>query len=82
MENIKINNSEINFNDSIFVNFKSKGHLIGHIGIGVGEGILAGCLFYGGIAISGPLGWGVAILIHVVTALGTLIYDKTHIKKN
>ena len=78
MENIK----KINFNDSVFINFISKGHLIGHIGIGVTEGIVAGILYFASIAVSGPVGWGIAIGIHAFTALSTFIYDKTHKNKN
>ena len=80
-QKIKISNSEINFNDSVLKHFYSKGHFLGHVGVGIAEGIGVAGLIYAGAVITGPIGWGVAIGIHFVIALGTLIYDKSKEKK-
>ena len=76
-DNIKINNNSLNFNDSIYKNFFSKKHLFSHVGVAAAEGIGIAGLIYAGAAFTGPVGWGVAIGIHVVMSLGFLLYDKT-----
>ena len=80
-EKIIINNPKINFNDSVFKNFYSKGHLLGHVGTAVAEGIGIAGLLYAGAAVTGPVGWGITIGIHVVIALGNYVYNKKKKKK-
>ncbi len=70
------NNLDIKIDDTVFKNFKSKGHLFTHFGILATEVIVRVCT-----APFGPIGWGIAIGIHGVFAVGTALYDKIN-KKN
>ena len=63
------------------IKFKSKGHILGHVGVAVAEGVGVAGLLYIGAAVNGPIGWGVAIGIHIGIALCTFIYDKRKEKK-
>ncbi len=77
---MQLNNStNINFDDSIYKNFFSTGHLLTHIGITLAEagaGAIGVILF----GISGPIGWIVAIAIHGFVAGYNYTKDKS--KKN
>ena len=72
-EKIKLKNPKIKFNDYVYKNFYSKGHLLCHVGIAVTESIGIG-LLYVCTAVSGLR---IAIGIHVVIAFSIIVYDKS-----
>ncbi len=54
---IKLDNPIINFNDSVFKNFYSKGHLLVHVGIAVTERIGIGFLYLVLLFLDGNCNW-------------------------
>ena len=70
---IKLKNPKIKFNDYVYKNYYSKGHLLCHVGIAVTESIGIG-LLYVCTAVSGLR---IAIGIHVVIVFSNIVYDKS-----